>query len=215
MSSVAGNQYFTNVENLLGSLSQLNVANLKSGGDALVASNFSANGVVLNVTPNLTNLSLSALTLTAGATTEPAKNTYLYNSAFAGSGGDNATLKLPVAEAGASFVLVQAATGAGTNSIVIQTNTPSASGAEQDVFATGNVVTNQDSGDIAAEVSVAGENTLTVTFTGSNDTQLFDIGSRLVFTCVKTGEWNVNHELHLGPSATGGAVEGTLAFSTV
>lgn len=212
MSSVAGNQYFTNVENLPGSLSQLNVANLKSGGDALVASNFSANGVVLNVTPNLTNLGATTVQPTAGGTAvEAEKNTYLY-STYDGS-TSSATLKLPVAEAGVSFVLVQAVTNSGTNDLIIQTNTPIVSGASQDVFATGNVVTNQSGSNLAAETSAAGANTLTVTFGSTADTQLFDMGSRLVFTCVKTGEWNVNHEVHLGPLAIGDAVEGTLVFS--
>jgi hypothetical protein len=211
---VAGNQYFTNVESLLGSLTQLNVANLKSGGDALVANNFSANGVVLNVTPNLTNLEAGTSITSAGGAADVGRNTYVYNVYGGDGGATDATYTLPVAEAGVSFVLIQAATS-DTNggNLVIQTNTPTTSGASQDVFATGNVVTTSNGTVLSAATSAADATTLTVVIGTTADAQLFDLGSRLVFTCVKTGEWNVNHEVHLGPEATATAIEGTLAFT--
>lgn len=211
---VSGNQYFTNVETLLGSLSQLNVANLKSGGDALVANNFSANGVVLNVTPNLTNLSAGTSITSAGGAEPVGENTYVYNVYGGDGAAAGATYTLPVAEAGVSFVLIQAATS-DTNggNLVIQTTTPTFSGASQDVFATGNVVTTSDGTSLSAATSAADATTLTVVIGATADAQLFDLGSRLVFTCVKTGEWNVNHEVHLGASAAATAIEGTLVFS--
>jgi hypothetical protein len=87
------------------------------------------------------------------------------------------------------------------------------SGASQDVFATGNVVTTSNGTVLSAATSAADATTLTVVIGTTADAQLFDLGSRLVFTCVKTGEWNVNHEVHLGPEATATAIEGTLAFT--
>ena len=209
MSSVAGNQYFTNVENLLGSLSQLNVANLKSGGDALVASNFSANGVVLNVTPNLTNLEVA----TTDAVTTPALvANRVYLSGI--TGGSAAALILPEAVAGSSIVIIQDKAYTGGSAATFTTTTPTGS-TDQDVFAAGQKLLNVTSGTLSIPAASAGtENILTFTPTTTTGNNIFGDFSRLVFTCVKTGEWNVTQELKPNADVVLGSTgDGTFVFS--
>ena len=206
---VSGNQYFTNVENLLGSLTQLNVANLKSGGDALVASNFSANGVVLNVTPNLKNLTVESGGLTDGDALEA---NYAYFSGFSGAAA-TVGVTLPVALAGSSVVIIQDTAYTGTFALTVTTTTPT--GGSQDVFAAGQKLLSTDGANgLSVEAASAGtETVLTYTPTVAT-TNLFGDLSRLVFTCVKTGEWNVTQELQGGLTfALGSAATGTFGFS--
>ena len=197
---VAGNQYFTNVETLLGSLTQLNVANLKSGGDALVANNFSANGVVLNVTPNLTNLAVAA---DDAATTVALVANHVYLSGFDGSGN---TLTLPEAAAGSSIVVIQDSAFTGNTATTFTTITPDGS-TTQDVFAAGQKLLSAATGTLSITGASAGTETiLTFTPSATDANNVFGGFSRLVFTCVKTGEWNVTQDLKPNLSVALGSV---------
>jgi hypothetical protein len=206
---IAGNQYFTNVENLLGSLTQLNVANLKSGGDALVANNFSANGVVLNVSPNLTNLAVAAAD---AATTLALVANNVYLSGFTGAGA--LALTLPEAAAGSSIVIIQDSVFTGTTAPTFTTTTPSGS-TTQDVFAAGQKLLSATSGTLSITSASAGTETiLTFTPSATDGNNVFGGFSRLVFTCVKTGEWNVTQELKPNLSVVvGTTADGAFAFS--
>ena len=207
---VAGNQYFTNVESLLGSLTQLNVANLKSGGNALVANNFSANGVVLNVSPNLTNLAVSAAD---AATTLALVANNVYLSGFTGAAAPIA-LTLPEAAAGSSIVIIQDSVFTGANAATFTTTTPSGS-TTQDVFAAGQKLLSAESGTLSITSASAGTETiLTFTPSATDGNNVFGGFSRLVFTCVKTGEWNVTQDLKPNLSViVGTTADGAFAFS--
>ena len=198
-SPIAGNESFTNVENLVVQVpvldvNELNVANLLTENSTVTAETR-----ISALKPSLEGLAVATLA-TGGAVTYAAGvsvNNFTGGAAQAGT--------LPSATVGSVVVHYQSAdTTGGTATLTF-------SCATNESFATGsNILTTAGAAVIPATPSVAGDNTLT--FTPANaTTNILTIGCMIYFTCTQAGIWHVNSDL----SGTHAQVTGTFAFSTV
>lgn len=198
-SPIAGNESFTNVENLTGQVPVLDVNELNVSNLLTETSTVTAETRISALKPSLEGLAVA--TLAKGATVTYAAGVNVND--FAGDAAQAGTL--PAATVGTVVVHYQA------NDTTGGTNTLSFSCATNEVFATGsNILTTDTSTVVPATSSVAGNNTLT--FTPANAaTNILTIGCMIYFTCTQAGIWHVDADL----SGTHSQVTGTFAFSTV
>ena len=113
------------------------------------------------------------------------------------------TVTLPAAKKGKICIHQQALDTTGG------TNVHAWDCAGSDVFATGSIIESRDSSAVVFDTSAADETKLNYTPANAT-TNLFTIGSRLVFYCLKDGEWEI--EAHLGQDPL--AVTGAFAFAS-
>ena len=198
-SPIAGNESFTNVENLTGQVPVLDVNELNVSNLLTETSTVTAETRISALKPSLEGLAVTALAKGAAVTYVDGVNVNDFTGAAAQAG------TLPAATVGTVVVHYQA------NDTTGGTNTLSFSCATNEVFATGsNILTTDTSTVVPATTSVAGDNTLT--FTPANAaTNILTIGCMIYFTCTQAGIWHVDADL----SGTHAQVTGTFAFSTV
>ena len=198
-SPIAGNESFTNVENLTGQVPVLDVNELNVSNLLTETSTVTAETRISALKPSLEGLAVTTLAKGATVTYVAGINVNDYTGAAAQAG------TLPAATVGTVVVHYQA------NDTTGGTNTLSFSCPTNEVFATGsNILTTDSSAVVAATPSVAGNNTLTFTAANAN-TNILTVGCMIYFTCTQAGIWHVDADL----SGTHAQVTGTFAFSTV
>ncbi len=194
-SPIAGNENFTNVENLVGQVRVLDVANLNA--TTLVSQTETVNQQALlpNVKPSLEGLTVNPVLGTAAPTYLPGINRTGYDGTSASD------VILPAATVGTVVVHLQTVDTAGTATLEFDC-------AGSDVIATGSVIETRAAANAAFDVSTEGETKLT--FTPANaTTNLLTSGNMIYFWCTKAGEWHVAADL----STDVLAVTGTIQFA--
>ena len=198
-SPIAGNENFTNVENLTGQVPVLNVNELNVSNLLTETSTVTAETRISALKPSLEGLAVATTATGAAVTYAAGINVNDYTGAAA-----QATT-LPAATVGT--VVVHYQSGDTTGGVL----TLSFSCASNEVFTVGsNILTTDSSAVVAGTPSVAGNNTLT--FTPANaSTNILTVGCMIYFICTQAGTWHVDADL----SGTHSQVTGTFAFSTV
>ena len=186
-SPIAGNESFTNVENVAGQLKVLDVNNLTSFN--LTAENATVDpaSVYSDLAPTWENLT----PVLAVADTAVLTDNSLNAIAFANDGGGGATfeLVLPSATVGNVVVIVQNQALAGGN-----TDALSITAAGTDVFTTGSIITSSATNVLAAVVSAAGNNVLTYEASTTAVNNIWNLGAKVYFSCTTAGQWHINDE---------------------
>jgi hypothetical protein len=207
-SPIAGNESFTTVENTVGQLDRLNVADVRAFD--LVTQNLliEDNARISSLKPSLEGLTTGVDDVAEGATVtittaDPAPSNYLIANAYTGAGGGaavNTTVILPAAVENATVVMLFTTANAGnTGNLIINC-------AAGEVFLAG---TTLKSAGVTVVQSVAGDNTLTYTPDGTPGDNLLNQSSRLYFMCTNAGVWRMNFKLNLDENTNAG----TFAFS--
>ena len=196
-SPIAGNESFTTVENTVGQLDRLNVADVRAFD--LVTQNLliEDNARISSLKPSLEGLS-AAETAADGATTTLTGVNNIVLSTFRGNAAT--VVNLPAATENATVVLLFTTGNTGTNTLTINC----ASGEE---FLTG---TTLKSAGVTVVQSVAGNNRLVYT-PGTTAANLVNMGTRLYFLCTNAGVWRMNSRFNCGETTAAGA----FVFSTV
>ncbi len=193
-SPIAGNENFTNVDNLVGQVKVLDVANLNA--TTLVSQTETVNQQALlpNVKPSLEGLTVNPVLGTAAPNYLPGINRTAYNGSTASD------VILPAATVGTVVVHLQTVdTGSGTAALEFDC-------AGGDVFATGSVIETR-SGDAATfDVSTEGETKLIFDPVAAT-TNLLTAGNMIYFWCTKAGEWHVAADLSTDVLATTGTFQ--------
>ena len=194
-SPIAGNENFTNVENLVGQVQILDVANLNATTLLSQTETVNAQTLLPNVKPSLEGLTVNPVLGTAAPNFLPGINRTGYNGSSASDG------ILPAATVGTVVVYLQTLDTAGTATLEFDC-------AGGDVIATGSVIETRNASAQTFDVSTEGETKLT--FTPANaTTNLLTAGNMIYFWCTKAGEWHVAADL----STDVLAVTGTFAFA--
>ena len=200
-SPIAGNESFTNVENLTGQVPVLDVNELNVSNLLTETSTVTAETRISALKPSLEGLTVTTVATGAAVTYVAGINVNNFTEAAA-----QATT-LPAATVGTVVVHYQSADTAGDAS----GGTLTFSCATNEVFATGsNILTTDTSTVVPATSSVAGNNTLTFTPVNAA-TNILTVGCMIYFICTQAGTWHVDADL----SGTHAQVTGTFAFSTV
>ena len=196
-SPIAGNESFTTVENSVGQIDRLNVADVNAFN--LVTQNLliEDNARISSLKPSLEGLDSTAETANTTATTLTGVNNLVLTN-FAG--GASTTINLPVATENATVVLLFTTGNTGANTLTI-------SCASGEVFLAG---TTLKSAGVTVVQSVAGNNTLVYTPAGTT-TNLLNMSTRLYFVCTNAGVWRMNSKFNCTDTTTTGA----FVFSTV
>jgi len=198
-SPIAGNESFTNVENLTGQVPVLDVNELNVSNLLTETSTVTAETRISALKPSLEGLTVAAVT---GSVTYAANTISVSDY----DGSATVAILLPAATAGTVVVHYQSVD---TNNATAGTLTFSC--ATNEVFATGsNILTTDTSTVVPATSSVAGNNTLQFAPAGAA-TNILTVGCMIYFTCTQAGTWHVDADL----SGTHAQVTGTFAFSTV
>ena len=142
--------------------------------------------------------SLKGLTITTKNT--GASVTFVYGININNVVGNSTaqTVTLPAAKAGKICIHAQALDTTGG------TNTHAWDCAGDDVFAPGSVVESRNSSAVVYDTSVSGETKLNYTPANAT-TNLFTIVSRIMFYCIKDGEWEIATSFAQDPLAVTGA----------
>ena len=195
-SPIAGNENFTNVENLVGQVQILDVANLNATTLLSQTETVNAQALLPNVKPSLEGLTVNPVLGTAAPNFLPGINRTGYNGSSASDG------ILPAATVGTVVVYLQTVdTGSGSADIEFDC-------AGSDVFATGSVFETRTSSAQAFVTSTEGQTKLIYGSTAAT-TNLLTAGNMIYFWCTKAGEWHVAADL----STDVLAVTGTFAFA--
>ena len=196
-SPIAGNENFTNVENLVGQVQILDVANLNATTLLSQTETVNAQALLPNVKPSLEGLTVNPVLSTAAPNYLPGINRTGYNGLSASDG------ILPAATVGTVVVYLQTVdTNGGESTLEFDC-------AGGDVLATGSVIeTRTDAGAADFDVSTVGETILQFVPTAA-DTNLLTAGNMIYFWCTKAGEWHVAADL----STDVLAVTGTFQFA--
>jgi len=198
-SPIAGNESFTNVENLVGTLNLVDVASLTANTVVAENATIDTQNLLSDLKPTLEGLAVAAVT---GSVTYAANTISVSDY----DGSATVAILLPAATAGTVVVHYQSVD---TNNATAGTLTFSC--ATNEVFATGsNILTTDTSTVVPATSSVAGNNTLQFAPAGAA-TNILTVGCMIYFTCTQAGTWHVDADL----SGTHAQVTGTFAFSTV
>jgi len=198
-SPIAGNESFTTVENSVGQLDRLNVADVRAFD--LVTQNLliEDNARISSLKPSLEGLSAAE---TANEADTPITLTGTNNIVLSDFNGGAATVvNLPAATENATVVLLFTTGNTGTNTLTINC----ASGEE---FLAG---TTLKSAGVTVVQSVAGNNRLVYTPGGTTTANLVNMGTRLYFLCTNAGVWRMNSRFNCGETTATGA----FVFSTV
>ena len=193
-SPIAGNENFTNVENLVGQVKVLDVANLNA--TTLVSQTETVNQQALlpNVKPSLEGLTVNAALGVAAPTYLPGINRTPY------SGLTASDVTLPAATVGTVVVHLQTVdTGSGTAVLEFDC-------AGSDVIATGSVFETRTAAAQNFDVSTEGETKLQFTPAAAT-TNLLTAGNMIYFWCTKAGEWHVAADLSTDVLAVTGAFQ--------
>ena len=197
-SPIAGNESFTTVENSVGQIDRLNVADVRTFD--LVTQNLliEDNARISSLKPSLEGLNSTAETAADGATTTLTGVNNLVLSTFRGNGGT--VVNLPAATENATVVLLFTTGNTGVNTLTI-------SCASGEVFLAG---TTLKSAGVTVVQSVAGNNTIVYT-PGTTAANLLNMSTRLYFMCTNAGVWRMNSKFNCTDTTTTGA----FVFSTV
>jgi len=201
-SPIAGNESFTNVENVAGQLKVLDVNNLTSYN--LTAENATVDpaAVYSDLAPTWEGLTPVLAVATGAVLTDNSLNAIN----FPNSGAD-VSVTLPSATVGNVCVLVQsvAINNGATDNLIIN----AVSG---DVFATGSILQSTNAGVLALPTAANGTDdilTYEASTTGANN--IWNVGAKLYFSCTTEGVWHINDEQ---VTEVIGTAEGTWAFSS-
>ena len=188
-SPIAGNENFTNVENLVGSLNLVDVASITA--NTVVAENATVDtqSLLSDLKPTLEGLAVA--TVATGANLTYAANTISVNN-YTGAAAQQVTL--PAATAGTIVVHAQAIdTAGGTLTLTFDC-------AGSDVWFTGSNIRTTTGG---FDTSAAGETQLV--FTPANaTTNLLTVGCKIYFWCVSDGTWHIAADLSTEPAVATG-----------
>ena len=197
-SPIAGNESFTTVENTIGQLDRLEVADVNAFN--LNTQNLLVEGEsrITNLVPALTGLT-KATALNNTSTTIAAVNS-LVVSAYTGATGAT-THVLPAATLGGLVVILFANPLSAANTLTISCAT-----GEQ--FKTGSTLSTAG---VTVVQSVAGNNTLRYTPGATPGQNLLNQFTKLYFMCTNVGEWRMAGAFNCDTNTAAG----TFAFSTV
>ena len=200
-SPIAGNESFTNVENVAGQLKVLDVNNLTSFN--LTAENATVDpaSVYSDLAPTWEGLTPVLAVVDTTVLTDNSLNTV----AFA-NGGAALGLILPSATVGNVVVIVQnqaLADGA--------TDAFSISAAGTDVFTTGSIITSSAANVLSAVVSADTNSVLTYETSTNGARNIWNLGAKIYFSCTTAGQWHINDE-HV-TTVLGSNAEGAWTFS--
>jgi len=195
-SPIAGNESFTTVENTVGQIDRLNVADVRAFD--LVTQNLliEDNARISSLKPSLEGLATDETADETGDTLTGTNNLVLTDF----RGNASTTINLPVATENATVVLLF--TTANTDGSTLTINC--ASGEE---FLAG---TTLKSAGVTVVQSTAGNNRLVYTPAGTT-ANLVNMGTRLYFMCTNAGVWRMNSRFNCGETTNTGA----FVFSTV
>lgn len=196
-SPIAGNESFSTVENTIGQLDRVEVADI-------TAFNLNTQNLLVEGETRITNLvpALTGLTNATAAenTSTPLTSNTFVVSAYAGAGGAT-THVLSAATLGDVIVILFAAPITSTNTLTI-----SCAAGEQ--FKTGSTLSTAG---VTVVQSAAGNNTLVYTPNGTAGNNLLNQFTKLYFMCTNVGEWRMAGVFNCDTNTAAGA----FAFSTV
>jgi len=201
-SPIAGNESFTNVENVAGQLKVLDVNNLTSFN--LTAENATVDpaAVYSDLAPTWEGLT-PVLAVASGATlADNSLNALAYNNT-----GGAYSITLPSATVGNVCVVVQsvALSGSGTDALIIN----AVSG---DVFATGSILQSTAGNVLSLPTAANGtDDILTFTPSATDANNIWNVGAKLYFSCTTQGIWHINDEQVTAVLTT---AQGAWAFSS-
>jgi len=196
-SPIAGNENFTNVENLVGQVKVLDVANLNA--TTLVSQTETVNQQALlpNVKPSLEGLTVNPVLGVAAPNYLPGINRTTYNGTTASD------VILPAATVGTVVVHLQTVDPNNANAADLEFDC-----AGSDVFATGSVIETRSGAAATFDVSTEGETKLIFgPEAGGATTNLLTAGNMIYFWCTKAGEWHVAADLSTDVLATTGTFQ--------
>ena len=209
-SPIAGNESFTNVENVAGQLKVLDVNNLASYNLTAEVAVVDPATVVSTLTPTLEGLTYNSTPLTTGST---ATVNTLNLIAYLDGADAVLAITLPAATVGARVAFTQN----GVIDTVYSANDLTFTCAAGETFTIGNNLVTTTANVLAAgSESATGNNTLTYAGGTTNATQrnIFQLGCTLMFHCTVAGTWNLNIDLITSVAGLGN-LDSTFAFSTV
>jgi hypothetical protein len=201
-SPIAGNESFTNVENVAGQLKVLDVNNLTSFNLTVENATVDPAAVYSDLAPTWEGLT-PVLAVATGATL--ADNSL--NAINFPNGGANVSVTLPSATVGNVCVLVQsvALNGGATDNLIIN----AVSG---DVFATGSILQSTAAGVLALPTAANGtDDILTYAASTTAANNIWNLGAKLYFSCTTEGIWHINDEQ---VTDVIGTAQGTWTFSS-
>jgi len=192
-SPIAGNENFTNVENLVGSLNLVDVASITANTVVAENATIDTQNLLSDLKPTLEGLAVAAVT---GSVTYAANTISV--SDYDGSAA--VSILLPAATAGTVVVHAQ---GVDTNHATAADLTFNCAGT--DVWFTGSNIRTTTGG---FDTSVADETQLVYTpEAGGATTNLLTAGNMIYFWCTKAGEWHVAADLSTDVLATTGTFQ--------
>tara|TARA_B100001094_G_scaffold317682_1_gene360378 strand:- start:2422 stop:3027 length:606 start_codon:yes stop_codon:yes gene_type:complete len=198
-SPIAGNESFTNVDNLVGSLNNLDVASLTVNTVVAENATIDTQSLLSDLKPTFEGLAVA--TVATGANLVYAANTITVNN-FTEAAAQQ--VNLPAATAGTIVVHAQAIDTAGDGSA----GTLTFDCVGTDVFFTGSNIRSTNAGAGTMDTSTAGETQLV--FTPANaTTNLLTVGCKVYFWCVNDGTWHIAADLSTEPAVS----TGTFAFA--
>ena len=188
-SPIAGNENFTNVENLVGFLTLVDVASLTANTVVAENATIDTQNLLSDLKPTLEGLAVA--TVATGANLTYAANTVTVNNY---TGGAAQQVNLPAATAGTIVVHAQAIdTAGGTATLTFDC-------VGSDVWFTGSNIRTTTGG---FDTSTAGETQLV--FTPANaTTNLLTVGCMIYFWCVSDGTWHIAADLSTEPAVATG-----------
>ena len=189
-SPIAGNENFTNVENLVGSLNLVDVASLTANTVVAENATIDTQNLLSDLKPTLEGLAVAAVT---GSVTYAANTISVsdYNGSAAVS------ILLPAATAGTVVVHAQ---GVDTSNVTAAALTFDCAGT--DVWFTGSNIRTTTGG---FDTSVADETQLVFTpEAGGATTNLLTVGCKIYFWCVSDGTWHIAADLSTEPAVATG-----------
>jgi hypothetical protein len=197
-SPIAGNESFTTVENSVGQLDRLNVADVRAFDLTTQNLLIEDNARISSLKPSLEGLSAAE---DANEADTPITLTGVNNIVLSDFNGAATTIvNLPAATENATVVLLFTTGNTDVNTLTINC----ASGEE---FLAG---TTLKSAGVTVVQSTAGDNRLVYT-PGTTAANLVNMGTRLYFLCTNAGVWRMNSSFNCGETTAAGA----FVFSTV